>query len=462
MSASKFSSSRSAQAWWAESSGRARASVAGTVAIVLALTTTSVFVWNSPDNPVREAVETAQGPSREQQLVAERNELLSQIVDLRGDLAAQSSDLDAIAADRAAIQKSLWKVEGELDSLKAYRVNNPQQFAAAATAPTATAKVTAPSRASLVTPKSSYLGMYTEQAPFNWATYDSTAKKLGSNPNVVGYFGGWDEKFRSTAVVSAWQRKKLPILTWEARPIAAANDVVVEPDYELSKILAGDFDTYLTNYAKDIVKTGLPMGIRLNHEMNGDWYPWSEGVNGNTQGEYVKVWRHVHDIFEKQGANKLVMWIWAPNIINNLAPSKKSYEYLAGLYPGDDYVDWVGVSAYLRPNYRADNDFTFSYTFDATLAQLRKVSDKPIFLAEIGASEIGGHKATWVSSLFEALEKPENSDVIGFSWFSLVVTSNVSGVRATNDWRIDSKSDTLAAFRDGLARPASRFALTAN
>ena len=459
-----MSVSKSASAWWAESSGRARASIAGTVAIVIALTSTSIFVWNSPDNVVRDVVETVQGPTKEEQLVAERNRLLSEVVALRGELATQSGAMDAVAEDKAAIQRSLWKVEGELDALKAYRAANPQEFVSSPTPPVvaATTQVTAPSRASLVSPKSPYLGMYTEQAPFNWATYDATAKKIGSAPSVVGYFGGWDEKFRSKAVVSAWQRKKLPILTWEARPIAAANDVVEEPDYALSKILAGDFDAYLTRYAKDIVKTGLPMGIRLNHEMNGDWYPWSEGVNGNEKGDYVKVWRHVHDIFEKQGANKLVMWIWAPNIINNLASSKKTYEHLAGLYPGDDYVDWVGVSAYLRPNYRADNDFSFAYTFDATLAQLRKVSDKPIFLAEIGASEIGGHKATWITSLFAALEKPENADIIGFSWFSLVVTSNVGGVRATNDWRIDSKADTLAAFRAGLARPSSRFTLTTN
>lgn len=458
-----MSTTKSPKAWWAATSTRERSTVVGSVAIVLALLTTSAFVWYSPTKPIQTAVESLSGPTREEVLTAERASLMTQVVELRNELASTEADLDAVAADKAAIQQKLWSIEGELDALKAVRASAPETPSfVTPTKTTAAVKITAPSRAALVSPKSPYLGMYTEQAPFNWATYDSTAKKIGSDPNVVGYFGGWDEKFRATAVESAWKRKKLPILTWEARPIAAANDVVEEPDYELSKILAGDFDAYLTQYAKDIVKTGLPMGIRMNHEMNGDWYPWAEGVNNNQKGDYVKVWRHVHDIFEKQGANKLVMWIWAPNIINNLASSNKTYEHLAALYPGDEYVDWVGVSAYLRPNYRADNDFSFAYTFDATLNQLRKLTDKPIYLAEIGASEIGGHKATWITSLFEALEKPENADVIGFSWFSLVVTSNVGGVRATNDWRIDSKSDTLAAFRAGLARPTSKFSLSAN
>ena len=48
-----------------------------------------------------------------------------------------------------------------------------------------------------------------------------------------------------------------------------------------------------------------------------------------------------------------------------------------------------------------------------------------------------------------ALAKPENDDIIGFSWFNLAVTSYVEGVRATNDWRIDSRADTLSAFIDG-------------
>ena len=462
-----MSTSNSPRGWWATSSRRELATAAGALVIVLALGATSVFVWNSPNSPVRQAVEAVAPPSREDELVAERNALLSRVVDLESDLDAKDSDLDAIAADKAAIQKALWKTEGELDALIASRGSGRGAVTVAAPAkPGAT--ITAPSRAALVAPKSPYLGLFTEQAPFNWATYDSTATKVGSTPNVVGYFGGWDEKFRANAVTRAWQRSKLPILTWESRPIAAGNDVIDEPAYSLPKIIGGDFDAYLRQYAKDIVKTGLPLGIRLDHEMNGEWYPWAEStstgasLNGNRPGDYKKMWQHVHDIFEQEGANSLVIWIWSPNITNNLPANHQKDSYLASLYPGDEYVDWVGLSAYLRPNYRADNDFSFSYTFDRSLNSLRGITNKPIYLSEIGASEIGGHKATWITSLFEALEKPANADIIGFNWFSLTVTTYVGGQRATNDWRIDSRPDSLAAFVDGLARPGSRFSLTAN
>jgi len=317
-----------------------------------------------------------------------------------------------------------------------------------------------------VHPSKRYYGMYTEQAPFSWATFDETSAKVGVQPNMVGYFSGWDENFRVDAVTRSWQQGRLPLMTWESRPIDAGNDSTSAPAYSLPNIIRGDFDAYLHQYAKDIVATGLPLGIRLDHEMNGIWYPWTEtdgqgnSINGNNVGDYVKMWRHVHDIFQQEGANSLVIWVWAPNIVNNLPASHKAPGYLEALYPGDAYVDWVGLSGYLRPPYKPDNDFSFDYTFTPSLKELRSITSRPILLAEIGASETDGHKAAWITSFFQALGKPENDDIIGFSWFNLAVTSYVEGVRATNDWRIDSRADSLSAFIAGLTRPEDDFLLT--
>jgi len=228
----------------------------------------------------------------------------------------------------------------------------------------------------------------------------------------------------------------------------------------------GKYDDYIHQYAKDIVATGLPLAIRFNHEMNGTWYPWSEttgkgeSINGNRPGDYVKVWQHVHDIFEQEGANNLVVWTWAPNIVNNLSSAHQSVEHLTGLYPGDAYVDWVGLSGYLRPAYKPENNFTFEYTFDRSLDQLRAITDKPIILAEVGASEVGGQKPKWITSMFEALANPKNADVIGLSWFNLSVTSYTEGELATNDWRLDSRPESLAAFKAGIAKAEDNFALT--
>ncbi len=446
-------------------------------------------VWVSPTGaPLRDAVADATQTitpfaAQNAELKRNLNRATQTIASQKGKLAAmQSQALTAQAGSAkqlAAAQQKTLAAQNELASLKAQlaaaQAKAGQSSRAGASGKPSSnsgsngngaAPVTAPARADLVNPSSRYFGMYTDQAPFNWATFDSTSSKIGVSPNLVGYFQGWDQTFRGDAVTRAWQHGRMPMMTWESRPINSSNDSNVAPDYSLPKIIGGDFDAYLHQYAKDIVATGLPLALRLDHEMNGIWYPWSENdgagtsINGNSPGDYVKMWRHVHDIFQQEGANDLVVWVWAPNIVNNLPASHKAAGYLENLYPGDQYVDWVGLSGYLRPPFKPDNDFSFDYTFKPSLDKLRSITKKPIILAEVGASETEGHKAAWITSFFNALAKPENSDIIGFSWFNLAVTSYVEGVRATNDWRIDSRADTLSAFITGLTRPEDDFTLT--
>ena len=469
------------RSWWAATPRSARGAAIGGAALVVALTVTSAAVWASPgagDRPL----------TLEEQLAASEAE--------KGALQKQLDAAEA-AAERTATPKPTAnpsptptptpaptaepeeEAEQDIpDRIVIYRNSTspvqprPSAPPAAPSAPSA-APVTAPATSTLLNPAKRHFGMYTTQAPFNFATFDDAALKAGTRQSMVGYFGGWDQTFRGDAVTKAWERGLLPMLTWESRPIAAQNDVVEEPEYSLPRILGdpdsgvpGAFDDYLRQYARDIVSTGLPLAIRLNHEMNGIWYPWSEtygdgsSLNGNRPGDYVAVWRHVHDIFEEEGADEYVIWTWAPNIINKLPARNKSIEFLTALYPGDEYVDWIGVSGYVRPPYASDQEYTFDYTFGSTLDQLRQIADKPIILAEIGASESGGNKAAWITDLFDAFERPENADLIGLAWFDLAVTTISQGERVTNDWRIDSRADSLEAFKTGIADPAANFYLT--
>ena|SRR5947207_13491520 len=77
----------------------------------------------------------------------------------------------------------------------------------------------------------------------------------------------------------------------------------------------------------------------LCHEMNGNWYPWSEQVNGNTAGEFVLAWQHVHALFTIQGVTN-VTWVWCPNV--DYPGSTPLHE----LYPGDASVVWAGMDGY--------------------------------------------------------------------------------------------------------------------
>jgi hypothetical protein len=472
-------SSSTPRSWWAASGRSAKFTALGGIILTSALVATSAVVWASPGGFVP-------GPSAADQLAAAliENEALREQLDAAERNARSTpaptrtptatpapastptptptETAEAAPAPAPAPAPRVRTVVVHRDAPEGGGEQAVDPAPAPSTPPTSPS-VTAPAVESLLAPTQRYFGMYTGQAPFNFATFDDAAMKAGSRQSLVGYFGGWDQTFRGDAVVRSWERGLLPMLTWESRPISAANDAPEDPEYSLPRILSGAFDEYLHQYARDIVTTGLPLGIRLNHEMNGTWYPWAEqkssgaSNNGNNPGDYVAVWRHVHDIFEAEGANRFVMWTWTPNIINNLPARHKDPAYLASLYPGDEYVDFVGVSGYLRTPFVPENNFTFDYTFGRTLEQIRALTDKPILLAEIGATENGGMKPQWVASVFDALTRPENADIIGLAWFNIAVTTVSRGELVTNDWRIDSRSNSLEAFRAGLTDPATNF-----
>jgi hypothetical protein len=308
----------------------------------------------------------------------------------------------------------------------------------------------APPKAVLVRPAKRYYGVFTPQAPFVMSEVDQLAAATGKMPNSVTFFAGWDQPFRPDPIVNAWRREMLPILTWESRPhltsLAPGSDNAVDAKYQLSRIIAGDFDAYVDKWAADAKALGLPIGLRFDHEMNGFWYPWSEQANGNQPGEFVRAWRHVHDRFTAIGATN-VIWIWSPNVIGALKDVS-----LTQLYPGGDYVDWLGLGGYYRKPIPG-KPATFNNTFGESLTALRAVDDKPILLTEIGCTETGGNKPAWIQSLFNALA--EQDDIIGFSWFNQTVTAIPVGEKlpVTNDWRIDSTPQALAAFRAGIADP---------
>jgi mannan endo-1,4-beta-mannosidase len=320
-------------------------------------------------------------------------------------------------------------------------------------------KPATPALADLQHPDSRFYGLYTEQSPFNWSEVDSVSRLVGKTPSMAGYFGSGDEEFRADAVVSSWKRGMLPFLTWELRPKAdmgPGGGQAVRPGYSLAEIASGTLDTYLTKYAHAVAALGLPLAIRLDHEMNGSWYPWSiytqvNGRDGRTGAQwYQLMWQHVHDIFTRAGALN-VLWVWSPNIITWSRSDFRNF------YPGDDYVDWIGLSGYYR---RTSEQPTFDATYGPTLRKLRNQTlfphaTKPIVLSEIGATENGGSKVTWINDLFASFAKPENADLAGFCWFNNIVTASPGDPGAiTNDWRIRSSKAAAAAFAAGIADPA--------
>jgi mannan endo-1,4-beta-mannosidase len=180
----------------------------------------------------------------------------------------------------------------------------------------------------------------------------------------------------------------------------------------------------------------LPVAIALAHEMNGDWYPW--GPQKTKASDFVAAWRHVHDVFAAAGATN-VIWVWAPNVINPVPRV-----HLGPLYPGDAYVDWIGMDGY----YTHKGQQTFTTLFGPTTRAVRRFTKRPMLIVETGA-EPGSARPGEIATLFTGVA--HTPGFIGFVWFDN---------HGTGSWRIDNDARSVAAFR--RAAKASAFGFDVN
>ena len=120
----------------------------------------------------------------------------------------------------------------------------------------------------------------------------------------------------------------------------------------------------------------------------------------------------------------------------------------AEVFPGDDYVDFVGASGFnwgdTPQPWGVAGWESFTDIFQQTYAELQALSDRPVIITETASAELGGDKAAWITSAFLA-ELPER-----FPAISAVVWFNV--LKET-DWRIDSSVESLRAFVSAVNSP---------
>ncbi len=224
------------------------------------------------------------------------------------------------------------------------------------------------------------------------------------------------------------------MVTWE--PWNHTGDVS-QPAYTLRTIIDGHHDDYIRQWARDAASWGRPMYLRFAHEMNCNWYPWSPGVNGNTSSaEYVAAWRHIHDVFRQEGATN-VRWVWSPNVAyNGSIPFEE-------VYPGDAYVDWVGLDGYNWGTAKPQSSWQeLAAIFGPSYETLAAMTNKPMMIAETASAELGGDKAAWIrEGLLNELPArfPRVRAVIWFNEYK------------ETDWRVNSSEASLTAYREVAA-----------
>jgi beta-mannanase len=206
--------------------------------------------------------------------------------------------------------------------------------------------------------------------------------------------------------------------------------------YSLGAVIAGQWDSYITAWFQSVKAWGHPIMLRWAWEMNIQAWPWSEGINGNTAGQYVQAWKHVHDIATSIGVTD-VSWVWCPNN----SPSNNYAEF----YPGNAYVDWTCVDGYnwgTDPNGHKLGWQTFDQVFHSAYQAILAIAPtKPMMIGEVGVTEYGGSKATWITDMLTT-ELPVNYRKIeAFMYFDC----NYGPL-----WPIESSTSAEQAFANGI------------
>jgi mannan endo-1,4-beta-mannosidase len=261
---------------------------------------------------------------------------------------------------------------------------------------------------------------------------DEWIDAVGVTPDVMDSYVAWDDNpdFDVDLAEGLAERGVTLKVTWEPW---IAEGGVDQPRYALSSIIDGEHDPYLRRWAEQIGDHEHPVILRLMHEMNGGWYPWGAGVNGNAEGEYVAAWQHVREVFDDVGTTN-VTWEWAPNQLFEGTAS------LEPLYPGDEHVDRIGISAYnWGEEYEAYHRWrSFPELMAETVELIRSFAAGPIGVAETASSAVGGDKAAWIEEMFShALAE----DYEFLTYFNL---------DTHRDWSVDGDEQVVDAFAAGF------------
>lgn len=253
-------------------------------------------------------------------------------------------------------------------------------------------------------------------------------KKINS-ANVFDNVGTTSYQSPINAIRTGASHVMTTLITLQPRNGSSA---INDPAFSLATIIAGDHDAKLCQFAQDTATSARPTIVRFLHEMNGNWYPWAAGVNGNTPAQYVEAYRRVHDIFKQAGATNASI-MWSPNGVSKLTNN------VADFFPGNRYLDVAGPDVY-----NVDNHANAAALFGETVNQIRALTKAPIFFAETGA-HTGTNRTAFISSLFEYTRA--NEDVIGFTYMQ--ITKAADG--ASGDYELVSGTSAATAFQAGMA-----------
>jgi hypothetical protein len=293
------------------------------------------------------------------------------------------------------------------------------------------------------------------------AKIDAFTRLAGRAPVWVYLAQHWHKglQFPREKVLAIWRHGQLPYIVFQPDSGALYGpgkpQQYPEQTYSLQHILDGDFDPQLRAWADAARDLEIPILMEFGTEVNDDWGPWNGKWNGAGQTDgygdptypdgperFRDAYRHLVTLFREEGATNVTWFFHADSY-----GQSEDWNQLHWYYPGDDYVDWVGISDYgsLASN-QPIQDFADKLVWSHVYDDLAALTQRPMGIVEMGVVDNATHgKAAWITSAFDTLKSGRFPRLRSAVWWQ---TNS-----PPNDTRIDSSPASLAAFRAAIADP---------
>jgi len=172
-------------------------------------------------------------------------------------------------------------------------------------------------------------------------------------------------------------------------------------NHEAFRVKLDEVAAFFGSLLKDD-STLIPVVFRPFHEMNGAWFWW--GRSSCTPEEYKRLFRFTVDYLKNEKGLHNILYVYSTDAFSS------SDEYLK-YYPGDEYVDILGMDDYKGLNNRKSISLTISML--ETLDSLAEARSKLFILSETGSERIPD--AEWfTSTVLPALKA--NDETMNVSW----------------------------------------------
>ncbi|MCW2959905.1 MAG: hypothetical protein JWM90_292, partial [Thermoleophilia bacterium] len=263
-------------------------------------------------------------------------------------------------------------------------------------------------------------------------------------------------RFPTAAVKTIRTRGAVPFI--RMMPRTTFDQYQVDPKYSMASIVSGRYDRQLRAWGRAAAKAKGPLMVEFGTEVNGAWFPWNGKWNGGaTKTRYGSprwpdgperfrdAYRRIVRLTRAAGATN-VTWVFHVDASPEPAAAWNAARWY---YPGDAYVDWIGLSAYGPQTAdeeleQFDDVFAPGYRAAAALSKAR-----PLALLEFAIAD--GPKwdeAAWTRDAFTALESGRYPRVRGVAWWH---ERWINEDESVSDLRIDSSPEQLRAYRDAVA-----------